>query len=71
LLGSAAPQGIEVRIGEENKLEEFKDMSMVVTTYRLGGMNLGTIGILGPIRMEYARVITLVEHLVLRLNSNG
>ncbi len=70
LLGSASPQGIEVRIGEENKLEEFKDLSMVVTTYKVVGRNIGTIGILGPIRMEYARVITLVEHLVLRLNSS-
>lgn len=69
LLGSATPQGIEVRIGEENKLEEFKDCSMVVTTYRLVGKNLGTIGILGPVRMEYARVIALVEHLVFRLNN--
>ncbi len=71
LLGSASPTGIEVRIGEENKLEEFKDLSMVVTTYQVVGRNMGTIGILGPIRMEYARVITLVEYLVLRLNSAG
>lgn len=71
LLGSASPKGIEVRIGEENKLEEFKDLSMVVTTYQVVGRNMGTIGILGPIRMEYARVITLVEYLVLRLNSAG
>ncbi len=69
LLGNASPQGIEVRIGEENKLEEFKDCSIVVTTYRIVGRNLGTIGVLGPTRMEYARVIALVEHLVVRLNS--
>lgn len=69
LLGGAAPQGIEVRIGEENKLEEFKDCSLVVTTYKLVGDTIGTIGVLGPTRMEYARVIALVEHLVVRLNN--
>lgn len=69
LLGGASPKGIEVRIGEENKLEEFKDCSLVVTTYKLVGNTIGTIGVLGPTRMEYARVIALVEHLVVRLNN--
>jgi heat-inducible transcriptional repressor len=69
LLGGASPKGIEVRIGEENKLEEFKDCSLVVTTYKLVGDTIGTIGVLGPTRMEYARVIALVEHLVVRLND--
>jgi len=69
LLGGASPKGIEVRIGEENKLEEFKDCSLVVTTYKLVGDTIGTIGVLGPTRMEYARVIALVEHLVVRLNN--
>ncbi len=70
LLGNSSTEGgIEVKIGEENKLEEIKDCSLVIATYKLDGKILGTVGVLGPTRMEYARVIAMVSHLVKTMND--
>lgn len=55
--------GIQVRIGSENKLEAANDCSLITATYSLEGQLLGTIGILGPTRMDYAKVIKLLDHL--------
>ncbi len=71
LLGSIYPEGIEVHIGDENKLVEIKDCSLVVATYRIDEKTVGTIGVLGPTRMEYARVIAMLEYLVEKLENLG
>ncbi len=69
LLGNIYPEGIEVRIGNENKLVEIKDCSLVVATYRIDEKTVGTIGVLGPTRMEYARVIAMLGHMVKKLDD--
>jgi heat-inducible transcriptional repressor len=53
---------VRVRIGAENDLQELRNVSLVTTTYRLGDKSVGVLGILGPKRMEYARMISLVDH---------
>lgn len=58
-----APIGIQVRIGQENPHEAIANCSLITATYSIDGQTLGTIGILGPIRMEYAKVINLLNHL--------
>ncbi|CAG7634679.1 heat-inducible transcriptional repressor HrcA [Paenibacillus allorhizosphaerae] len=55
--------GIHVRIGTENKLQAFNDCSLITASYSVAGHHLGTIGILGPTRMDYAKVIKLLDHL--------
>jgi heat-inducible transcriptional repressor len=60
---SSLPDGIQVRIGTENKLAAINDCSLITASYSLEGRNIGTIGILGPKRMEYAKVLALVDHL--------
>ncbi|TBL70425.1 heat-inducible transcriptional repressor HrcA [Paenibacillus thalictri] len=55
------PSGIQVCIGEENRNEAINDCSLITATYSVEGHTLGTIGILGPTRMEYARVIHLLD----------
>lgn len=57
------PSGIQVRIGSENKLDAFQSCSLITATYSVEGQTLGTIGILGPTRMEYGRVINLLAYL--------
>ncbi|MDO7905482.1 heat-inducible transcriptional repressor HrcA [Paenibacillus sp. JX-17] len=57
---SAGAPGIQVRIGQENAHEAFANCSLVTATYSVDGEALGTIGILGPTRMEYARVISIL-----------
>lgn len=60
-LFSAVPNGIQVRIGAENSLQAFSNCSLITATYAVDGKSLGTIGILGPTRMEYGKVINLLD----------
>jgi heat-inducible transcriptional repressor len=46
-----------------------KECSIVTATYYLGDKAIGTIGVLGPTRMEYAKVVAVVEHLASVLNT--
>ncbi|WP_438346899.1 heat-inducible transcriptional repressor HrcA [Paenibacillus sp. FA6] len=57
---SSSGSGIQVRIGTENDHKAFADCSLITATYSLEGESLGTIGILGPTRMEYARVMSIM-----------
>lgn len=61
LIGSA-PEGLQVRIGSENTVAAINNCSLITATYAVDGKTLGTIGILGPTRMEYGKVIGLLNH---------
>jgi heat-inducible transcriptional repressor len=56
-------KGVRVVIGEDSDLTSELDFSLVATRYGVGGRPLGTLGIFGPSRMEYQRVIPLVHYL--------
>jgi heat-inducible transcriptional repressor len=56
-------QGVRVLIGDDSDLTSELDFSLVATPYGVGDQTLGTLGILGPSRMEYERVIPLVHFL--------
>ena len=56
--------GVIIKIGRENILEEVQECSLVMTTYCLGKEVVGTIGILGPTRMEYSRVVAVLQQVV-------
>jgi len=60
LLGNTH-QGIHVSIGSENKVDAIKDFSLITSTYSLGSNQLGTIALLGPTRMKYGKVISLLQ----------
>jgi len=62
LFGSK-PVGIQVKIGTENTVEAINQCSLITATYSIDGQSLGTIGILGPTRMEYGKVISLLDYL--------
>ena len=47
--------GVRVLIGEDSDLTSELDFSLVATTYGVGDQTLGTLGILGPSRMEYEK----------------
>lgn len=61
LLHSYCKEGISVTIGQENKYSGIKDCSVISATYRLDGQVIGTIAVLGPTRMEYGRIMTLLD----------
>lgn len=57
------PVGINVKIGRENNNIAMENCSLITATYSVGAEKLGTIAMLGPTRMEYSRVIGLLEFL--------
>ena len=52
---------VGIVIGEENKHLEIRDCSIVTASYQVGGRTFGTIGVLGPTRMDYGKVVSVVE----------
>lgn len=55
-------EGVHVFIGSENENAGMEHCSLVVSNYKRGNRILGTLGVIGPTRMEYERVIPLVDH---------
>lgn len=63
LLQGGEDSGLKVTIGSENKFTGIQDCSMVQATYRLNGQVVGTMAVLGPTRMEYGKVISVMDYL--------
>jgi heat-inducible transcriptional repressor len=55
-------EGVHVFIGSENENRWMEDCSLVAANYKRGNRALGTLGVIGPARMEYERVIPLVNY---------
>ena len=68
LLAQLSKPGVNVRIGGEISCEAIQDCSMVIATYGVGGQPAGSLGVLGPIRMDYAKVISIVDCLTENLS---
>jgi heat-inducible transcriptional repressor len=62
-------QGVQVIIGKENKAEAMQNCSVVISQYGLPEEAVGTIGVVGPTRMPYARTISAVSYLSLVLSQ--
>ena len=54
--------GVRVIIGTEGKWDEIRDCSMILSRYGLPGEANGVLGVLGPMRMPYRRVIPAVRY---------
>ncbi len=61
--------GIQVHIGEELPIQTMKDCSVVTANYELGEGLRGTIGIVGPKRMDYEKVLKTIRTLMLKLDE--
>ena len=59
---------IYVRIGGENEMPALRSLSMVAGNYGLPQRNLGTVSVIGPMRMDYARAIMTVREAALQLS---
>ena len=60
LLSSHGEMEISVRIGPETGMEEMKDCSIVTASYRLSDGRVNTIGLIGPTRMQYGKVLAVL-----------
>ncbi|MDQ3012845.1 MAG: heat-inducible transcriptional repressor HrcA, partial [Acidobacteriota bacterium] len=61
-LGSDAPPHVGIRIGGENSLPSLSRCAVITSHYGYGDQVVGSIGVVGPVRMEYARMIGIVNY---------
>lgn len=54
--------GVNIFIGSESELLDMKSMSFITSAYASGDEILGTLGVIGPTRMDYSRIIPLVDY---------
>ena len=66
---SESSSGIQVYIGEEAPVQTMRDCSIVTANYELGEGLRGTIGISGPKRMDYEKVLNMLRNLMTQLDS--
>lgn len=68
-LADESGTGIQVYIGEETPSQTMKDCSVVTATYELGEGMRGTVGIIGPKRMDYDKVVGILKNLMAQLDT--
>ena len=54
---------LNVKIGKENIYRQLENSSVIVAKYSVGGSDSGTIGLIGPTRMDYENIIPSVKYL--------
>ena len=59
---SLTARGVQVYIGSESQLEDFSGLSLITADYDNGASVLGALGVLGPTRMNYSKVIPVVDY---------
>ena len=57
-----APRGVQISIGSESQVQEMETCSLVTSTYGCEGKVWGALGVIGPRRMNYSRIIPLVDY---------
>ncbi len=64
----ASPDQVYISIGKENQKEELLEFSFVSKDYKLGDVS-GTLGIIGPKRMDYSKVVAIVDYMAKMLSE--
>ena len=67
--GSSRAEGVRIYIGGESQIVPFEELSVVSAPYEINGQVVGTLGVIGPTRMAYDRMIEIVD-ITSRLVSN-
>lgn len=62
--------GIKVIIGKENEDEALQDLSLIISDYGIAGKAKGIIGVIGPKRINYGKVITSIDFLSSLLSNS-
>ena len=68
--GSSRADGVRIYIGGESQIVPFEELSVVSAPYEINGQVVGTLGVIGPTRMAYDRMIEIVD-ITSRLVSNA
>lgn len=69
LLEDAKSNDIRILIGNEINIKEMKDCSVITTTYNMGENTKGSIGIIGPTRMNYNQVVSVLNEMVKNIEN--
>ncbi len=69
VMSNATDLEFSIRIGRENAYDDFKDMSIVTATYKIGGEKIGSFGVIGPTRMDYSRVLSVLNYVGMSLSD--
>jgi heat-inducible transcriptional repressor len=67
---SAQAEGVRIFIGGESQIVPFEELSVVSSPYVVDGQVVGTLGVIGPTRMPYDRMIQIVD-ITARLVGNA
>ena len=70
VLNTGIADDINVYIGEETERDELKNFSIVTFNHLLEDKDIGTIGIIGPTRMDYSKVISVMKYISKKLNDD-
>jgi len=70
-LNAGIAEDINIYIGDENKNKELKDFSIITFNHKIHGKSVGTIGIIGPKRMDYSKVISVLKYINRKMNQSG
>ena len=70
VLNTGVADNINVYIGEETAKDELKNFSIVTFDHLLEDKDIGTIGIIGPTRMDYSKVIAVMKYISKKLNDD-
>ena len=69
MLRKASKVEFTITIGNENESEALRDCSVITAAYRLGDESMGTFGVIGPTRMQYGKVISVLEYMRMGLRE--
>lgn len=70
ILNTGFAQDINIYIGNETEHEELRDFSIVTFKHKIRDKELGTIGIIGPTRMDYSKVISVMKYINKMIGEN-
>ncbi|MHC1720803.1 MAG: heat-inducible transcriptional repressor HrcA [Clostridiaceae bacterium] len=61
---------ITVRIGNENDIDDARDCSVITAVYSLKDKPIGSIGVIGPTRIQYSKIIAILDKIVKEINES-
>ncbi len=70
ILDTGFADDIKIYIGDESDNEDLKDFSIVTFKHAIGDKDIGTIGIIGPKRMNYSKVVSVMKYISKKLNDD-
>lgn len=66
---STSAEGLTISIGNENSHREVKECSLVTATFKINGSSIGWLSVIGPTRMDYANVISIMGQISRHINQ--